>query len=105
MPDKLSTVLEQRSQGIKTTDTTGENKFSTTDTTVKRRGERYFEADAIYDQYSDLVNDRFRSWYCQKFYQLGGRRVAELASLARADGKNAQKYFSYLLKKNTAKAA
>lgn len=105
MPESLSTMLEQRSQGIKTTDTTGVNKFTTTDTTVKRRGEKYFEADALFEQFADLVNDRFRSWYCHKFYQLGGRRVVELASLARADGKNSQKYFSYLLKKNTAKAA
>jgi hypothetical protein len=57
------------------------------------------EQDILYTTLSDLVNNQFRPWYCQAFASLGRERVLELASLARADGKDKCKYFSFLLKK------
>lgn len=99
MAERLSTSLERRNYPIKTTVPTGRNNISTTDTTVKEGG-KYFEADALFDQYQDLVNAEFRKWYCKMFYKIGSERVVQLASLARADGKNPRKYFSYLLRKN-----
>ena len=103
MIEKISTGLARRGYPIKTTVPTGRNYISTTDTTVKEGDElksKYFEADALFDQYQDLVNAEFRKWYCKMFYKIGAERVVQLASLARADGKNPRKYFSYLLRKN-----
>lgn len=86
-------------QSSPTTVTTVVNKLTTTVTTVKE-GSKYQNANEIYEVVADLVNDSFRPWYCQSFHKLGYKRVLELASLARADGKNPRNYFSYLLKQN-----
>lgn len=80
---KLSTVLQSR-QNVKSV-TTGINKYS--------------EIDLLYNDLQDLVNSKFKSWYCGMFYKLGKSKVLDLASQARCDGKNSKKLFSYLLKK------
>lgn len=59
-----------------------------------------FEADHLVEALPDLVNQQFRAWYCQRFYALGKDEVLRLASIARADGKNPAKLFSYMLKNN-----
>lgn len=60
-----------------------------------------WEADNLFAQLSDLVNERFRAWYISNFYRLGRDRVLQLASIARADGRNKPAYFSRLLKDAT----
>lgn len=60
---------------------------------------KYFETDVLYADLSDLVNDQFKAWYCRKFFTIGRDRILILASLARADGKDAKKLFSHLLRK------
>lgn len=56
------------------------------------------EQDILYSMLSDLTNDLFKAWYCTTFKRLGREKTMNLASLARADGKDPRKYFSYLLK-------
>ena len=48
-----------------------------TDTTDTTNTERMFEADALLNELSDLVNPQFRAWYCKVFYRLGRQRVYE----------------------------
>lgn len=72
---------------------TGRNKSKPTDT-------NWYDNDHLFNQLTDLVNPQFRAWYCAKFYVLGKNRVLEIASQARADGKDSRKLFSYLLKKS-----
>ena len=79
---------------------TGKSNYIPTDIstdTGKNVSRRKFDNDHLLEELSDLTNDNFRAWYCSKFYKLGKDEVLRLASIARADGKNKQKYFSYLL--------
>jgi hypothetical protein len=52
---------------------------------------------------SGLVNETFKSWYCGAFYRLGRGLVLELAGKALIQGKDPQKYFSYLVKRQLVK--
>lgn len=64
---------------------------------------RKYENDHLYEMMPELVNDRFRGWYCKRFYEIGRKRVLELAAIAKSDSrKDARKLFSYLLKQETA---
>lgn len=58
-----------------------------------------YDNDLLYEELNTLVNDQFKSWYMKCFYKLGKQKVLELAGEAMADGKEAKKLFSYLLKK------
>ena len=57
-----------------------------------------FDNDHLFNQLSDLVNETWRGWYMKRFYALGTKRVLQIASIARADGKNPAKLFSKMLK-------
>lgn len=58
------------------------------------------EVDYIYGTMPDLVNDKFRPWYCKQFSRLGRETVLRLAGTARSDSKtNPRGYFSVLLKR------
>ena len=85
-----------------TTVTTGLNKLNPTVTVVREQvsfpGNKYYDVDKLYEQLSDLVNDKFKRWYCKQFYSLGIERTLELASLARSDGKDPKRLFSHLIK-------
>jgi len=70
------------------------NKYIPTDTNCYRK----YENDFLFEELSDLCSKDFRGWYCKLFYKLGREKVLKLASIARADGKNPPRYFSYLLK-------
>jgi hypothetical protein len=91
--------MQQRSSVSRQLIPTGINSVNSTDTTVKDRGAKKFDADHLFDMLPDLVNPTFKAWYCKMFYALGKDRVLQLASLARQDGKDNRKYFSHLLKK------
>ena len=97
--EELSTVMQQRSSVSRQLIPTGNNKVISTDTTVKDRGDKRWDADHLFEMLPDLVNPTFKAWYCKMFYALGKDRVLQLASLARQDGKDARKYFSHLLRK------
>lgn len=66
---------------------------------VSFKGMRGYEADALFEDLSDLTNIEFKRWYCKRFYELGKDRVLVLAGQAKADGGNPKKLFSYLLKR------
>lgn len=53
--------------------------------------------------YQDLIQRDFYAWYCKAWYILGRAKFDLLASMARADGKDPKKLFSYLLKKELRK--
>jgi len=97
--EKLSTSMQQRSSVSRQLIPTGINNVYSTDTTVKERGGKRWDADHLFEMLPDLVNPTFKAWYCKMFYALGKDRVLQLASLARQDGKDNRKYFSHLLKK------
>lgn len=93
----LAETLASRKQLV-STDTTGFNKVKTTDTTGTTNTKRC-DVDDLFDDLGSLVNPRFKPWYCKMFYTLGRTRVLELASVAKADGKQPSKLFSLLLKR------
>ena len=75
---------------------TGIKRFKPTDITTDTK----YDNDFLFEQLSDLVNPQFRKWYCGIFYRLGKDKVLQLASIARSDGKQPIKLFSYLLSKS-----
>ncbi len=79
---------------------TGINKTKyqliSTDTSKARK--RKFDNDYLFESLSELVNTQFKAWYCKHFYRLGKTKVMEIAALAKADGKEPKKLFSFLLK-------
>jgi len=94
-------VANSLSSLLDTTVTTVGNKKNTTVTTVTTVtiGDKYLTTETLYKDLSDLVNERFKPWYCKQFHRLGRDTTLRLASIARADSKSdTRKYFSYLLK-------
>ena len=79
-------------QSIKEQLSTGKKRFNPIDNCN--------EADVMFGELSDLVNEQFKPWYCKQFYRLGRKTVEKLASQSRADGFNKAKLFSSLLKKS-----
>lgn len=55
--------------------------------------------DVLFSELEDLVNLEFKAWYCKSFVDLGRDKVLRLASVSRQDGKNPQRYFSFLIRK------
>lgn len=95
--------------GIDTISHSKSNSKSKVNTTVKQpttglnklEGRKYHDIDLLYNELSDLVNDKFKAWYCSAFFKLGREKVLNLASVAKADGKDPVKLFSHLLQKET----
>ena len=69
---------------------------NTTDT------EKHYDNDNLYGELSDLVNEHHRAWFMKVFYLLGKDRVLRVASIARAEGRDKPRYFSWLIKKELA---
>lgn len=76
-----------------------QNRIAATTGLRKKSDTRYLDTDLLYQDLANLVNDRFKLWYYHVFHKLGRERVLTLASQARADGKDARKLFSHLLRK------
>lgn len=77
---------------------TGINKTKPTDTQLISTVTNRYDNDFLFDQLQDLVNPKFKAWYCREFYRLGKDQVLKLASQARIDGRTPSKLFSHLLK-------
>lgn len=58
------------------------------------------EVDLLLNEMSSLISEQFKPWYALTFRTLGKEKVYELASVAKADGKNPARLFSYLIKKS-----
>lgn len=89
------------SEAFPTIVTTGSKEASsntTVSTNPSDKGTVYRDADALYAELSDLVNEQFKAWYCHHFHRIGRERVFVLAAQARADGFNKRRLFSHLLK-------
>jgi hypothetical protein len=84
----VQSISEQLSTGKKF------NPIDNCNTTVNCRD----EVDLMFTELHDLVNEKFKPWYCKQFYRLGRKEVEKRASQARNDGFNKQKLFSKLLK-------
>jgi membrane-bound lytic murein transglycosylase MltF len=98
--ERMAETLASRKQLVSTVPT-GFNKVKTTDTTGINCGSKYtkrYDADELFDQLSELVNPVYRAWYCKMFYKIGKDKVMQIASIAKADGKEPRKLFSLLLK-------
>lgn len=82
-------VTPERSAPSRTTATTGLNQS----------GSKYLEVNVLYEDMADLVNEKYKGWYCKTFFKLGREKVQRLASEARADAtEDKRKLFSSLLK-------
>ena len=57
------------------------------------------EIDFVLQDYTDLVNPTFNGWYALAIKRLGVRRFMDLASVARAEGRDKAKYMSWLIKR------
>ena len=79
---------------------TGTKNLISTDISTDTSNRKTYDNDILFEDLSDLVNSSFKCWYMKMFYSLGKDKVLKLAAIARADGKNKQRYFSYLLKNN-----
>jgi hypothetical protein len=88
----VTTVFELKPVDNSTIDTAGLKKLE---------GRKYSDVTALYDDLHDLVNDRFKAWYCSAFFKIGRPRVTILAAQAKADGNNPIKLFSHLLQKES----
>lgn len=74
-------------------------KAKTGTTGLKDSGSKYMEVNVLYEDLSDLVNEKYRGWYCKTFFELGRERVQRMASEARADAtQDKRKLFSHMLK-------
>jgi hypothetical protein len=90
-----------RKRQLLTTETKTLTTTVTTETTVSIKGDNYIRTEDLYDQLSDLVNDKFRLWYYKHLYRLGPDTVMRLASTARQEAHtDRRRYFSSLLKSN-----
>jgi len=49
-------------------------------------------------EFGDLINPRFQDWYAKQARLLGLDRFRILAAIARQEGKDPAKYFSWLIK-------
>lgn len=78
--------------------TNSHTAVGTTGQLDKKVSKQYFEVNVLYEDLGDLVNDKFKAWYCQTFYKIGREKVMILASQARADGNDSPKLFSKLLR-------
>lgn len=81
---------------------TGLNLFKPTGptggNTTKLSREEVISCDLALSDYQDLIQPRFKKWYCKAFYQIGREQFVRIASEARAEGKPPAKLFSYKLK-------
>lgn len=93
-----------RERSDQTTDinlvSTGLNNFIPTDISIDINRQKY-ECDYLYEDLTDLVGaiPKLRPWFIKRFYALGKDKTLQLASIAKADGKNPQRLFTYLLNK------
>lgn len=55
--------------------------------------------DVLLEACSDIIDARYKPWFAKRFYRLDKDSVIAAAALARADGKNAQKFFTDLVRK------
>lgn len=96
--EKISKSLDQRTIG-----TTGLNKFNTIVTIEDRDKVRLTKQEVLgcdigLGDYKDVMHPDFYRWYCKAWYKLGRAKFDQLASVARADGKEPAKLFSKLVK-------
>lgn len=62
------------------------------------------QVDDAIEQIQDLITmPTLKPWYCSAAYKLGVTKLLQLASIARADGKDKPKFFSYLINRELKK--
>jgi len=62
------------------------------------------QVDYAIEQIQDLITmPTLKPWYCSAAYKLGVTKLLQLASIARADGKDKPKFFSYLINRELKK--
>lgn len=75
--------------------TTVNNNLTTIDNCSRK------EVDILLKDCSDLIEPTFKEWFAKSFYSLNRNKIIQLASVARNDGKNPRRYFSYLIKSHS----
>ena len=58
--------------------------------------------DLLLADYSELIDKRYTPWFAKRFYAMPFELIHRCASEARQDGKNSQRLFAFLIKKNSA---
>jgi len=101
MMEKLSTGIQQRSNGIKTIDyRSNEVNSSIAIESIVKDDLSAKEADAIIDDCKDLIDDeKYKPYFYKRLYELGKKRFLEQAFKARKYNRNgAGRLFVHLLK-------
>lgn len=57
--------------------------------------------DTLLSDYSDLIDHTYVKWFAKRFYTMPFDLIHRCASEARQDGKNPQRLFVFLIKKNS----
>lgn len=57
--------------------------------------------DQLLADYSSLIDVNYTKWFAARFYKLSPDRVSQCASEAKADGRNQQRLFAFLINKAT----
>lgn len=55
--------------------------------------------DMLLQDYAELVDERYTKWFAKRFYAIPFDEIHKAAGQAKADGKNPQQLFAYLIKK------
>jgi len=70
----------------------------------KTKNNCYRTTDLVFVEVQDLTCPAYRAWYCKMIHRLGRDKILRLASIARQDGNDPARLFSYLIK-NAAKGS
>lgn len=57
------------------------------------------QIDLLISENTDVLCLDFKAWYCKCIKLIGSDKFIQLASLARSEGNNKARYFSWLLKR------
>lgn len=55
--------------------------------------------DQLFGEYSELIDKRYKLWFLKRFNHMNPELIRRAASEAKADGKNPQRLFTFLIKK------
>ena len=90
----LTTATVNKIKNTTATVTTATDNINIITTAVDNK-----KIDLALSDNSDLISPEFNGWYAKCIKQIGCNKFYELASLARQQGKNKSRYFSWLLKR------
>ena len=101
---KLNTILNQVNKlSLNTTkdkrQKTKDKIFCKSSLDLTHKEKQIIMCDLAVSDYRDLIDPKFKQWFCKSYYKLGGEIIHQLASEAREHGKDPSRLFLYSIKK------